>query len=166
MLALYYLCNEDSLQDPLFFWDIVNTWQSLHRSSQLFCVKSQVFTLVEHGSPKSLHMWVVCMWLMNKLALSTRFDVLIFLFKQDCLMLRMWFLPCIFPLVEVWQAVKSCKYLKYDFMQHLFGLILAEDPLKLLAYIVQSSDMQASNVDGYKFVVESNKDGHGNHVVI
>ena len=51
-------------------------------------------------------------------------------------------------------------------MQHLFGLILAEDPLKLLAYIVQSSGMPASNVDGSKFVLASNVDGDGNHVVI
>ena len=45
-------------------------------------------------------------------------------------------------------------------------LLLAKDSLKLLAYIVQSSDMPASNVDGYKFVLASNEDGHGNHVVI
>ena len=64
------------------------------------CVKPRIFTLEEHGSPKSLHMWVLCMWLMNKLALSTRFDVLSFLFKQDSLMLRMWSLPCIFSHVE------------------------------------------------------------------
>ena len=53
--------------------------------------------------------------------------------------------------------------MKYDFMQQLFGLLLAEDSLKLLTYIVQSSGMPASNVDGYKFVLASNKDGHGNH---
>ena len=40
------------------------------------------------------------MWLMDKLALSTRFHVLRFLFKQDSLMLRMWSLPCIFSHVE------------------------------------------------------------------
>ena len=45
--------------------------------------------------------------------------------------------------------------MKYDFMQHLSGLLLAKDSLKYLAYMVQSSDMQASN-----------EDGHGNHVVI
>ena len=56
--------------------------------------------------------------------------------------------------------------MKYNFMQQLFGLLLAEDSLKLLAYMVQSSDMLASNVDGYKFVLASNKDGHGNHVLI
>ena len=56
--------------------------------------------------------------------------------------------------------------MKYNFMQHLFGLLLVEDSLKLLAYIVQSSGMPASNVDGYKFVLASNMDGHGNHVVI
>ena len=51
-------------------------------------------------------------------------------------------------------------------MQQLFGLLLAEDSLKLLAYMVQSSDMPASNVDGCEFVLASNEDGHGNHVVI
>ena len=51
-------------------------------------------------------------------------------------------------------------------MQQLFGLLLAQDSLKLLAYTVQSSDMPTSNVDGYKFTLASNKDGHGNHVVI
>ena len=56
--------------------------------------------------------------------------------------------------------------MKYDFMQQLFGLLLAKDSLKLLAYMVQSSDMLASNMDGYKFVLASNKDGHRNHVVI
>ena len=55
--------------------------------------------------------------------------------------------------------------IKYDFMQQ-FELLLVEYSLKLLAYMVQSSGMQASNVDGYKFVLASNKDGHGNHVVI
>ena len=53
--------------------------------------------------------------------------------------------------------------MKYDFMQQLFGLLLAEDSLKLLAYIVQSNGMPTSNVDGYKFVLASNEDGHGNH---
>ena len=56
--------------------------------------------------------------------------------------------------------------MKYDFMQQLFGLLLAEYSFKLFAYVVQSSDMPASNVDGCKFVLASNKDGHGNHVVI
>ena len=56
--------------------------------------------------------------------------------------------------------------MKYDFMQQLFGLLLVEDSLKLLAYIVQSSGMPTSNVDGYKFVLASNEDGHGNHLVI
>ena len=51
-------------------------------------------------------------------------------------------------------------------MQHLFELLLAEDSLKLLAYMVQSSDMLTSSVDGYKFVLASNEDGHGNHVVL
>ena len=51
-------------------------------------------------------------------------------------------------------------------MQQLFELLLVEDSLKLLAYMVQPSDMPASNVDGYKFVLVSNEDGHGNHVVI
>ena len=37
---------------------------------------------------------------------------------------------------------------------------------QLLAYMVQSSDMPASSVDGYKFVLVSKEDGHGNHVVI
>ena len=49
--------------------------------------------------------------------------------------------------------------MKYDFMQRLFGLLLAEDSLKLLAYMVQSSDMPASSVDGHKFVLASNKEG-------
>ena len=35
-----------------------------------------------------------------------------------------------------------------------------------LAYMVQSSDMPTSSVDGCKFVLASNEDGHGNHVVI
>ena len=52
--------------------------------------------------------------------------------------------------------------MKYDFMQQLFGLLLAEDSLKLLAYMVQSNDMPASCVDGYTFVLASNEDGHGN----
>ena len=55
--------------------------------------------------------------------------------------------------------------MKYDFLQQLFGLLLAKDSLKLLACIVQSSDIPASNVDGYKFLLASNEDGHGNHVV-
>ena len=50
--------------------------------------------------------------------------------------------------------------------RHRFGLVLVEDFLKLLAYMVQSNDMPASKVDGYKFVLASNKDGHGNHVVV
>ena len=62
--------------------DIVNTWQSLHRVFQYFCVKSRVFTLVEHGSPKKFIHVVLYMRLMNKLALSTRFDVLRFLFYR------------------------------------------------------------------------------------
>ena len=56
--------------------------------------------------------------------------------------------------------------MKYDFMQQLFGLLLPKDSLKLLACRVQSTSMPASNVDGYKFVLASNEDGHGNHVVI
>ena len=56
--------------------------------------------------------------------------------------------------------------MKYNFMQQFFGLLLAKDSLKLLAYIVQSSGIPASNVDGYRFVLASNKDGHGNRVVI
>ena len=56
--------------------------------------------------------------------------------------------------------------MKYDFMQQLFGLLLAEDSLKLLAYIVQSSGMPTFNVDGCKFMLVPNKDGHGNHVVV
>ena len=39
--------------------------------------------------------------------------------------------------------------MKYDFMQQLFGLLLAKDSLKLLAYIVQSSGMLPSNEDGH-----------------
>ena len=46
------------------------------------------------------------------------------------------------------------------------GLVLVEDFLKLLAYMVQFNDMQASNVDGCKFVLASNEDRHGNHVVV
>ena len=49
--------------------------------------------------------------------------------------------------------------MKYDFMQHLFGLILAEDPLNLLAYIVQSKGMLTSNVDGHRLHVIVNE-GH------
>ena len=56
--------------------------------------------------------------------------------------------------------------MKYDFMQQLFGLLLVEGSLKLLAYMVQSSDMPASSVDEHKFVLASNEDGRGNHVVI
>ena len=67
-------------------------------------------------------------------------------------MLRIWFLSCNSLMLRRWQL--------------LFGLLLAEDSLKLLAYMVQSSDMPASSVVGYKFVLASNEDGHGNHVVI
>ena len=56
--------------------------------------------------------------------------------------------------------------MKYDFMQQSFGLLLGEYSLKLLAYMVQSSGMPTSNVDGYEFVLASNEDGHSNHVVI
>ena len=45
-------------------------------------------------------------------------------------------------------------------------LVLIEDFLKLLAYMVQSSDMPTSNMDRCKFVLASKKDGHGNHVVV
>ena len=55
--------------------------------------------------------------------------------------------------------------MKYDFMQHFFGLILVEDPLNS-RYMVQSIDIPASNMDGCKFVLASNEDGHGNHVVV
>ena len=59
---------------------------------------------------------------MNKLALSTRFDVLRFLFKQDSLMLRMWFLPCIFSHVE--NMVGSKKLQVYEVRLHAtFGWI-------------------------------------------
>ena len=53
--------------------------------------------------------------------------------------------------------------MKYDFMQQLFGLSLEKGSLKLLAYMVQSSDMPASDVDGCMFMLASNDDGHGNH---
>ena len=75
-----------------------------------------------------------------------------FLFNLDSLMLRIWFMSCNSFMLRMWQQ--------------LFALLLAEDSLKLLAYMVQSSDIPASSVDGCKFVLASNKDGHGNHVVI
>ena len=90
----------------LALWDldIENTWQSLHRGFQYFCVKSRVFTLKSMALQKvytcgPLHVVheqdrnIYKVWCAKDL-LQTR--------------LRIWFLPCIFPHVEVWQAVKSC----------------------------------------------------------
>ena len=41
--------------------------------------------------------------------------------------------------------------MKYNFMQHLVGLILEKDLLKLFTCIIQSKGMLASNEDEHKF---------------
>ena len=101
VLALYCLCIKKipliTSLDPCFGY--CENDQVCSKIHTMF-VWSTILNIGRGWLSKKFTHVVLCMWLMNKLVLSTRFDVLSFLFKQDSLMLRMWSLPCIFSHVE------------------------------------------------------------------